>query len=145
MDKTRGVRKSERITKTWGVTILNGKNTFSLIFSLFPKFRAALKLLYIELFPLHWMWLPCSELTKSNKTNLCNLELQQSYMQKLRAFLEHLSSFTFHRVSCRQDLQSIVLSIVVCFPGPDVIKKILCWARLLAVGTMDCRNNGLSE
>jgi hypothetical protein len=35
--------------------------TISLIFPLFPKFGAALKLLYIELFPLHWMWLPCSE------------------------------------------------------------------------------------
>jgi hypothetical protein len=42
-------------------------------------------------------------------------------------------------------LLSIVLSIVVCFPGPAVIKKILCWARLLAVGNMGCQNNGLSE
>jgi hypothetical protein len=53
-----------------------------------------------------------------NKTNLCNLVLQQSDMQKLRAFLVHLSSFTFHRVPRRQDLLSIVLSIVVCFPDP---------------------------
>jgi hypothetical protein len=50
----------------------------------------------------------------------------------------------FFRVLRRQDLLSIVLSIVVCFPGPDVIKKILCRARLLAVGIMGCRSNGLS-
>jgi hypothetical protein len=41
----------------------------------------------LELFPLHWMWLPCSELTKSNTTNLCNLVLQQSDMQKLRTLI----------------------------------------------------------
>jgi hypothetical protein len=38
--------------------------------------------------------------------------------------LIHISSSV--RVPRRQDLLSIVLSIVVCFPGPDVIKKILC-------------------
>jgi hypothetical protein len=38
--------------------------------------------------------------------------------------LIHISSSVC--VPRRQDLLSIVLSIVVCFPGPDVIKKILC-------------------
>jgi hypothetical protein len=46
---------------------------------------------------------------------------------KINDFFFPLRMVTPHVfVPRRQDLLSIVLSIVVCFPGPDVIKKILC-------------------
>jgi hypothetical protein len=49
--------------------------------------------------------------------------------------------------SCTSSARFAVNCFVDCclFSWPHVIKKILCWARLLAVGNMGCRNNGLSE
>ena len=149
MDKKRGVRKSERISKTW-VTILNGKKTFSLIFPLFPKFGVALKLLYIKLFPLYWMWFPCSKLTKSNnwtRQTCATLYCSNQICRSCVLFWNIWVHSHFIVSSCTSSVRSAVNCFVDCclFSLPRCHKKILCWARLLAVRTMGCRNNGLSE
>ena len=147
MDRTRGVRKSERISKTWGVTILNGKNNF-IDFPSVSQIWSCLEIIVHRAISSSLDVIALFGIDQEQHDKLvqpCIAAIRYAEAAWSSGTIEFIHISSSVRVHRRQDLLSIVLSIVVCFPGPDVIKKILCWARLLAVGNMGCRNNGLSE